>query len=93
MNTQLQETTRTNGQRADSGSRNVRLRTAAFIAVIGGDRRRHHDRRDDRRVGAGARLPAARHPLLSGDGAKRLRGVAPAGARNRRTDSCRDPGE
>ena len=35
MNTQLQATTRTNGQRADSGSRNVRLRTAAFIAIIG----------------------------------------------------------
>ena len=34
MNTQVQETTRENGQRADSGSRNVRLRTAALIAVI-----------------------------------------------------------
>lgn len=34
MNTQLQATTRENGQRADSGNRNVRLRTAAFVAVI-----------------------------------------------------------
>lgn len=34
MNTQLQATARTNGERADSGRRNVRLRTAAFVAVI-----------------------------------------------------------
>ena len=35
MNTQEQAITRENGQRGDSGRRNVRLRTAAFIAIIG----------------------------------------------------------
>lgn len=34
MNTQMQATACTNGERADSGSRNVWLRTAAFVAVI-----------------------------------------------------------
>lgn len=34
MNTQMQAIARRNEQRRDSGCRNVRLRTAAFIAVI-----------------------------------------------------------
>ena len=34
MNTQEQAIACTNGQRSDSGSRNVRLRAAAFIAII-----------------------------------------------------------
>lgn len=34
MNTQEQATTRMNGQRAESGIRNFRLRQAAMIAII-----------------------------------------------------------
>ena len=34
MNMQEQAIARENGQRADSGNRNIRLRTAAFVAII-----------------------------------------------------------